>query len=322
MLGNRHILTPNEGTLQSMFGDTQPISYYAETEYGEKISNVSSMEEKIVAICDYAKELHHAQSEYNLISPYGGEDITVQMEDEIALNEVLTMFSGNELSEACTLLRNELSARNIELIHTKNIVETYQELQKLPQKLEKQYADYQLAKEDFAKKVKEKVLEISKHGESEYAKYEQQYNEIQSSPFRRFLSKIPLTRTYKELEAIIDSMSCASSDIFISEQTVIDGFFAEDEKPIYSAPHYWTPVGSDYADMKVITTDADLNTAIKEIREQLLNPDNQKAYKDCLFFYNIPVSSAPQTEQNHAVPDSPQKNIAKKSKHKETVLLR
>lgn len=321
-LGNRYVTTPSPNTLLSMYGDTNPISYFADTEYSAKMSNASSMEEKIVAICDYAKDLHNAQYRYDQISPYGGYDITVQSIDEIALNEVLTMFSGEALSEACTLLRNELSVRNIELIHTKNIIETYQELQKLPQKLEKQFADYQLAKEDFAKKVKEKVLEISEHGKSEYAKYEQQYNEIQNSPFRRFLGKITLTHTYKKLGAIIDSMSQASSDIFISEEAVIDGAFAEDEKPIYSAPHYWTPIDSIEPDMKVIETEADLNTAIAEIREQLLNPDNQKAYKDCLFFYNTPVSSGPQTEQNHAIPDSPQKNTAKKSKHKETIMLR
>lgn len=254
----------------------------------------------------------------------------MQSIDEIALNVVLTMFSGNELSEACALLRRELSARNIDLIHTKNIIETYQELQKMPQQLEKQFADYQLIKADFERKVQAKLSEIHENGTTKYSECQKQFNEIQRSPLRRLVGKIPWSRTHKELAAITDSMNFALSDISTSEQDVIEAFFKEDEKPFYSAPCYWTQIDSIEPDMKVIETESDLNLVIAEIREQLLNPDNQKAYKDCLFFYNTPVSSvpatpvssAPQAEQDCVVSDSSQKNTAKKSKHKETIMLR
>lgn len=60
VLGNRYISTPSLNTLQSMFGDSLPISHFAETKYNKKMSETLSIEEKIVAICDYAKDLHNA----------------------------------------------------------------------------------------------------------------------------------------------------------------------------------------------------------------------------------------------------------------------
>lgn len=317
-LGNRYVSTPSPNTLKSMFGDTKPISYFAETEYKEKMSKALSIEEKITAICDYAKELHNAQYEYDQISPYGGYDVTVQSIDEIALNEVLRLFDGEALQEACSLLRTKLFVRNVRLSYTEDIIESYQKLQKMPQQLEKQYADYQLAKADFAKKVNEKVIEISKHCESEYSKYEQQFNEIHNSPVKRFLSKIPWSRTYKELTSISESMGNALLDSNVSEQYVIENFFEEDEIP--SAPFYWTPINSDEPDMKVIKTESDLNLAIAEIREQLMNQDNKDAYIDCQFLYNSPILCYLDKEKLSTVKESQQKSNDKTPKRKDNVV--
>lgn len=319
-LGNRYVTTPSPNTLKSMFGDTKPISCFADTEYGEKMLNALSNEEKISAICDYAETLHDAQYEYDQISPYGGYDITVQQVDEIALNEVFRLFNGEELSEALSLLRTKLYVRNIRLIYTESIIESYQKLQKMPQQLEKQYADYQLAKADFEKKVRSKALEISEHGASEYKKYEQQFNEIQNSTLKKLLSKIPWSRTHKELTSISDSMERALSDVAVSDQYVIENFFEEDKNPMYSAPYYWTPINSDEPDVKVIETESDLNLAIAEIREQLMNPDNQKAYQNCQFFYNSPILCYLNNEKLSTVKESQQKDTAKKPKRKDHVV--
>ncbi len=330
-LGNRYVITPSPNTLKSMFGDTKPISYFADTEYSEKMLNALSNEEKISAICDYAETLHDAQYEYDQISHYGGYDITVQQVDEIALNEVFRLFNGEELSEALSLLRTKLYVRNIRLIYTEGIIESYQKLQKMPQQLEKQYADYQLAKADFEKKVRSKALEISEHGASEYKKYEQQFNEIQNSTLKKLLSKIPWSRTHKELTSISDSMERALSDVAVSDQYVIENFFEEDKKPMYSAPHYWSPINSDEPEMKIIETSADLNAAIKEIHEQLFDSKNKEAYERCVSFSQIPVDSsrervkekADDFENRSATPDKKQHEThSQKPKHRKTDFVR
>lgn len=332
MLGNRQVLTPSAGTLNAMFGDDAPIGDYAKNEFNERISKNLPIEEKIKTICDYAKDLNRAQSSYSDISPWGGLDITVQQVDEIALNTIFEMYSGEELQQACRLLRNELNDRNIKLIYVENIINSYRELQGLPQKLKDQYADYQLIKADYEKRVRLKALEISEHGASKYLEGQKRFDEIQRSPLRRFVGKIPWTHTYKELKAISDSMELALSDVSISEQNVIDSFFTEDEKPIYSAPHYWTPINSDNADMKVIETEADLNVAVKEIQEQLQDPKNKAAYERCVSFSQVPVDSPKEKGPKERADDFEGLNViaakkqhethSQKSKHREADLTR
>lgn len=331
MLGNKPILTPSANTLNAMFGDSTPIGDYAKNEFSEKSSKNLPIEEKVKIICDYAEDLHREQSLYSDISPWGGLDITVQQVDEIALNTIFEMYSGEELQQACSLLRTELNARNIKLIYTEGIIESYQKLQKMPQQLEKQYADYLLIRADYEKEVRSKALEISEHGASEYKKYKQQFNEIQNSTLKKLLSKIPWSRTHKELTSISDSMERALSDVAVSDQYVIENFFEEDKNPMYSAPHYWSPINSDEPEMKIIETSADLNAAIKEIHEQLFDPKNKEAYERCVSFSQIPVDSsrervkekADDFENRSATPDKKQHEThSQKPKHRKTDLVR
>lgn len=319
-LGNRYVSTPSPNTLKSMFGDTKPISYFAETEYKEKMSKALSIEEKITAICDYAKELHNAQYEYDQISPYGGYDVTVQSIDEIALNEVVRLFDGEALQEACSLLRTKLFVRNVRLSYTEDIIKSYQELQNLPEQLELRYGNYQEAMVFFQERVKEKVFEIREHGKSEYAKYEHQLNEIQKSLFKKLLIKFPWTQTYKKMIFLSESMGNAYLESVISEQSVIDTYFKEGENNIFSPPHYWTPINSSEPDIKVIKTESDLNLAIAEIREQLMNPDNQKAYQNCQLFYNSPILCFLNKDKSSTVKESQQKSTDKKPKRKDNVV--
>lgn len=282
MLGNRPILTPSASTLNAMFGDAVPIGDYAKNDFSEKLSKNLPIKEKVKIICDYAESLNEEQSTYDAISPWGGLDITVQQVDEIALNTVFEMYSGEELQQTCKLLRTELNARNIKLIYAESVIESYEKLQNLPEQLEMQYGDYQEAMGFFTKNVEEKVLEIREHGKSEYAKYEQQFNEIQNSPLKRLLGKIPCSRTCKELISISESMGNAYLNSIISEQDVIEKFF--NGNPIYSAPHYWSPINSDEPEMKIIETGDDLDAAIEEIHEQLFDPKNKEAYVRCINF--------------------------------------
>lgn len=314
-LGSRTVLTPNQETLKQMFGDTLPISHFAETDYNEKMLQASSNKEIIIAICDYAERLHKTQSEYDRISPYGGEDVTVQMVDEIALNKVFETFKEETLPEACALLRNELNVRDIDLIYTENIIKSYSELQMLPQKLEREYADYQFEKSEFERKVQNKTYAIQRQGKLELSDYENQFNKLQNSSIKRLLGKISWTRTHKNmmtLESLIDE---ARNNCNISKDEVIAGFFKDEAEYLsYAMPSYCSNINPDM--ITVIESESDLISAVRELQEQILNPKNKEVYERCIYFYQIPTDNLKEKTQTYHKPKS------RKSKNREADFAR
>ncbi len=285
MLGNRKIHNPSNNTLLQMFDDSNDVGDFAIRSYKNKIKNGIEFKDRIFAICDYAEELHKAQSDYYWISPYGGLDITVQPIDEIAVKEIFSVGYGIYLKDACRELFFELTRRNIPLIYVEDIIKSFQELKTLPEKLKKEYNEYLSQCSRYAQKVQDKKLEIQKEAEQKYLEYKEQLDILQSSSLRRLLGKFNWTQTHKKMAKLETLESDALITSMITEQDVIEKYFSDEENPIYYAPSYWFPFSGDVdPEMKVILSDSDLQKAIQEINEQLSDEENIKAYKQCLFF--------------------------------------
>lgn len=79
--------TPSALILMAMFGEDTPIGTYAAERKEQALSKSLSFSEALDIIVTYAEQVREEQKEYEDISPYGGEDITVQTVDEIAFEE-------------------------------------------------------------------------------------------------------------------------------------------------------------------------------------------------------------------------------------------
>ena len=290
MLGNRTIMTPPEYVLTQMFGDNSQIGTFAKEEYQNKSQKSDTIHERIKNICDYAVDLNEEQESYSMISPWGGEDITVQSPDEIAQKELFEIAAQDKdfpLKQACEMMQNELAKRNIPLVYTLDIIKSYQELLTMPDTLTQNFKEYTETKKMFNQKVNAKKKEVQSEASKEYKRLNDRLSEITSSPMKRVLRKLPYTKTYRIIKEIEDQIDFCLFNCTITDSEITARYFSEDEDPKYSIPCFWMET-SDNIEPEAIYIDSEelLKDVIAKIKAQISDEKNNRAYEQCMYFIN------------------------------------
>ncbi len=187
-------MRPDPEVLKAMFGDDTPIGKFSEISLNENLMESNTISDFVKTICDYAESLHREQYDYYMISPYGGEDITVESIDSIALNAAVEAFpllpeKGIQISmqgfedAVCT----ELLQRGTSVTSVKAFIDTYTQMQQCTEKFVKD--EMQRYDKDFAgykEWLQQEIAALQQQGKQEFDVLNQQFSELKSHRIRNF----------------------------------------------------------------------------------------------------------------------------------------
>lgn len=105
-------MQPSASTLKQMFDDGTPIGEYSKQRFEEMYNPADPLSEKIQRIISYAVNAQAEEKDYWMISPYGGEDITVHTVAELATE--MAIQKGFTEEEVCVLRKALLDGAYLE----------------------------------------------------------------------------------------------------------------------------------------------------------------------------------------------------------------
>ncbi len=186
-------MQPDSKTLKAMFGDDTPIGTFSEMSLNENLMESKAISDFVKTICDYAESLHREQYDYYMISPYGGEDITVESIDSIALSAADEAFpllskkgiriSMQDFEDAvCT----ELLQRGISVTSVKAFIVTYTQMQCTEKFVKDEMQGYDKEFAGYKEWLQQEIAALQQQGKQEFDSLNQQLYELKSHRFRNF----------------------------------------------------------------------------------------------------------------------------------------
>ena len=184
-------MQPPASSLKQMFGDDTPIGEYSKQRFEEMYNPADPISEKVQRIISYAVSVRSEEKDYWMISPYGGEDITVhtvaELATEMAVQKEFTeeeicilrkaLLDGGYLEEEIREYTDKYRAAYIQLqtlrrdflmyeVRTRQIddklAEMYSRKQKAIVEIQNQQTRYTKAQEELREL---KCIRISMHSE-------------------------------------------------------------------------------------------------------------------------------------------------------------
>lgn len=186
-------MKPSSVTLKAMFGDDTPIGAFSERRFQEELAKLNTTDDFVKAICDYAQGIHEEQYDYYMVSPYGGEDITVESIDSLALQRVAEVFPLLSKKGIQISMQNfedavcaELAHRKIPLNFVNDFINTYTQMQKAEVFIQDEMQQYSKDIDSYDKNLQQEIVALRQQGEQELNVLNEQFSKLQSHKIRNF----------------------------------------------------------------------------------------------------------------------------------------
>lgn len=163
-------MQPSASTLKQMFDDDTPIGEYSKQRFEEMYNPADPIAKKVQHIISYAVNVHSEEKDYWMVSPHGGEDITIHTIAELAMG--MATQKGFTEEEICVLRKALLDGGYLE-----------EEIKAYTNRYSSAYIQLQTLRHDFLK-YEARMRQIENRLAEMYALKQEIFAEIQNQQDR------------------------------------------------------------------------------------------------------------------------------------------